>query len=609
MISLMDTFRKWDTRGTGVISKTELAGLLAKLSPDFNQDTAEQLVQEVMPKNDGMIDYKDFFDKLIPDQPVTVDKDGKVVVSNSAFIKSPASPSIMDNMLLFLPKVAVLELNLEPNMDDKNARTKELWYGRVWELRALMDLQLNAVLKKIVKQQQELTEERRQELDARFADPAFLAKLSKVAARWRGAVLRKRNSLDFLERLKFCNMRGTLVYCHGSGGCSWDNFRICRMTAGMGVMVIAPDGFAYPRNTAMGQLRHKDLMPLKKATDDTDYWAGDLMYSSGSEGSATYSTKADGVLADSEGYRDLYEKCYQLRRSELHFTAKNLPSFVKTKGFFLGGTSEGGMTVARFDDHRYGERVIGRFINSYSVEYCYFTPTPEAGELGGQIDVPTLNIIGTKDQFFGPEDSVAKIVASDDTAGYGDKNLTGNAYNTFVRQNLECALVCVLEDGVHSPCNTHDNFLRELLDTFYSRPGSIWDLDNIWDNDPGLAELIEVRQTTEHDDTKANVVQVFVPRMKYPQHMSRREVDTLRKLKNWQGQIADQLEAEAQAIAQEQKEAQDMLDKVRSKCQCNGGGGFKTDQVDIHAKKGNFHGTNFYHHDTVKHVSHKRRRH
>ena len=30
--------------------------------------------------------------------------------------------------------------------------------------------------------------------------------------------------------------------------------------------------------------------------------------------------------------------------------------------------------------------------------YCYFTPTPECGELGGQLDVPTLNIIGTKDQ-------------------------------------------------------------------------------------------------------------------------------------------------------------------------------------------------------------------
>lgn len=31
------------------------------------------------------------------------------------------------------------------------------------------------------------------------------------------------------------------------------------------------------------------------------------------------------------------------------------------------------------------------------MEYCYFTPEPEAGLLGGRLDVPTLNIIGTKD--------------------------------------------------------------------------------------------------------------------------------------------------------------------------------------------------------------------
>ena len=31
----------------------------------------------------------------------------------------------------------------------------------------------------------------------------------------------------------------------------------------------------------------------------------------------------------------------------------------------------------------------------------------------------------------------------------------------------------VLEDGVHSPCNTHDNFLRVLFETFFSRPGQV----------------------------------------------------------------------------------------------------------------------------------------
>jgi len=289
---------------------------------------------------------------------------------------------------------------------------------------------------------------------------------------------------------------------------------ICRM----GIMVIAPDGFAYPKNTAMGQMRHKDLLPLKTATDDTAYWKGDLMYASSSEGQLTYSTKADKVLEDPDDYRDKYEKCYQLRRSELHFLIKRLPLWMKAMGFFLGGTSEGAMTVARFDDQRYGEMICGRFINSFSVEYCYFTPTKEDGELGGQLDIPTLNIIGTKDQYFGPEDSVAKIVAEDEATGYGDKDLTGNGYNTFVRQGVETALVCVLEDGVHSPCKTHDNFLRQLFDAFFTRPGAIWELDAQWETDSTMKELIQVKQTTADDDPNgANITQVFVPRMKFPQ--------------------------------------------------------------------------------------------
>merc|ERR1740138_359278 len=132
------------------------------------------------------------------------------------------------------------------------------------------------------------------------------------------------------------------------------------------------------------------------------------------------------------------------------------------------------MTIARFDDQRYEEMVMGRFINSFSIEYCYFTPTPEAGELGGQIDVPTLNIIGTKDQYFGPEDSVAKIVASDAETGYGDKDLTGNGYNTFVRQGIETALV--------------------------------WELEEQWSVDSTMKELMVVKQTTaDGDPNGANV--------------------------------------------------------------------------------------------------------
>merc|ERR1712107_159015 len=88
--------------------------------------------------------------------------------------------------------------------------------------------------------------------------------------------------------------------------------------------------------------------------------------------------------------------------SELHFIIQRLPQYMKVQGIFTGGTSEGAMTIARFDDQRYGHMILGRFINSFSIEYCYFTPTPECGKLGGALEVPTLNIIGMKDQFFVP---------------------------------------------------------------------------------------------------------------------------------------------------------------------------------------------------------------
>jgi predicted alpha/beta-hydrolase family hydrolase len=439
-----------------------------------------------------------------------------------------------------------------------------------------------------VKPDGSISEERKKLLDEICADPVKLVLLRKMAAHWKGAVFRHRCCLsNVLNRLQFSNLRGTLVYAHGSGGCSWDNFRICRMIAGMGFLVVAPDGFAYPKNTAMGQMRHKDILPLKKADDDTNYWSGDLMYASGSSGTATYSTKADSVLEDPDHYRELYEKAYQLRRSELHFTIRTLPLWIKTKGFFIGGTSEGAMTVARFDDQRYGDMVCGRFINSFSVEYCYFTPTPEDGEIGGQLKVPTLNIIGTKDQFFGAEDSVAKIVADDEDTGYGAKHLTGHGYNTFWKQGLTDACVCLLENGVHSPCNTHDNFLRQLFDVFFSRPHDIWELDKIWSIDPTMAELVELKQTTREDPTPTNVTQVFVPKMKFPQKMSLREVQAMRMVAKYDEKMKAEMEEDEKKAAADQAEAKAMLDSIRKSTKKAGGKGFaKKAAKDTYYSKG-----------------------
>mmetsp|Transcript_110451 Transcript_110451/g.246819 ORF Transcript_110451/g.246819 Transcript_110451/m.246819 type:complete len:691 (-) Transcript_110451:35-2107(-) len=507
-----------------------------------------------------------------------------VIKNDPKAIEKPTEPTLMDNTLLFLPEKAVKELGLEPNMDDKGDQKKELWFGRVWELRALIAERYSRKL--AGKRQETLTLKKKMELDQACNDPKSRKLLVKMAARWRGAAFRLRCGLAVLEKIRYCGLRGTLVYCHGSGGNSWDNMRICRMICKLGVLVIVPDGFAYPKNTPMGAMRHKDLLPLHKATDNVDYWEGDLMYCSDSSGDLAYSTKASAVLQDPKKFREMYERSYQLRRSELHFIIERLPHFIQVEGIFIGGTSEGAMTVTRFDDQRYGSMILGRFINSFSIEYCYFTPRPEDGRIGGQLEVPTLNIIGTKDQFFGPVDSVAKIVVMDKNTGYGDEVLDGNGYPCLVEQKVSCGLVCLFEDGVHSPCETHDNFLHPLFDVFFRRPHDIWRLNEIWKRSPRLKDLIQLAQSSVTHESK--VVQVFCPKMKFPQKMSRQRVEELSQMKKgFTKQVSDLAAQEKAAFEKEQRDTQKMLDELRQQSRKQGGTGFETKLKKN--KKGSFY--------------------
>eukprot|EP00930_Biecheleria_cincta_P002454 TRINITY_DN103467_c0_g1_i1.p1 TRINITY_DN103467_c0_g1~~TRINITY_DN103467_c0_g1_i1.p1 ORF type:complete len:842 (-),score=183.78 TRINITY_DN103467_c0_g1_i1:52-2577(-) len=503
-------------------------------------------------------------------------------VSNHTPIKhpEPVAATLVENTMIFLPLSAVRALDLEPNLDDKGDDSKELWFGRVWELKALLhEHKKHKRKRRGLDKEKELSEEDKLELDRRRqaalkTNPKLF---DRLCAYWKGAAQRARDNLKVLEKLKWSALRGTLVYAHGSGGNSWDNFRICRMVAKLGVLVIAPDGFAYPKETAMGSIRHKDLQPLKKSSDNVDYWEGDLIYASAAEGAFTYSTSSDAVLNDPDHWREFYENCYRLRRDELHYIIKRLPGWVKTQGFFLGGTSEGAMTVARFDDERYGTQVLGRFINSFSIEYCYFTPTPEAGVLGGNRNVPTLNIIGTKDQYFGAEDSIAKIV-SEDVHGYG-KQVTGNGYATMVQQGVTCGLVCVLENGVHSPCDTHDNFLRELFHTFFTRPASIPILHHIWEVDPYLKTLVKLEQS-EEVTTGGQVTRLLVPTMPYPNKMSNQEMYKLFRKAGEGDKEAEALlkklrDTEAADVAKTHEDIKANLDSIRSQSKGTGGKCFK----------------------------------
>ena len=55
----------------------------------------------------------------------------------------------------------------------------------------------------------------------------------------------------------------------------------------------------------------------------------------------------------------------------------------------------------------------------------------------GWLTRPCLRVHEPQDQYFGPVESVAKVVAVNGVTGYGDKNLTGNGYKTMVRREAE----------------------------------------------------------------------------------------------------------------------------------------------------------------------------
>jgi len=408
--------------------------------------------------------------------------------------EAPATPpdhlGVVGNCLVCLPAAAVRCYGIAPNIDDKGDSEKLLWFGRAWQLQALL---LRRYQKDVLSKQRPLTKRERDAIDAALQDPATRSLFLKVQRMWRGAVARKSASLSAtLAPLCFdvAAFHGTVLFMHGSGGMTYNNVRYARALASLGYLVIAPDSMAG------GEHRGRDLAGLIKPQDPTPYWDDLGLYSSGAKGELTYSTRASGVVKDPEKWKTLYENVFRLRSAEMHWILKRLPQQVCVRGIFTMGQSEGAMAVARFDDRRYGAMIRGRIISAFSVEYCYFTPTREAGTYGGCPEAATLNIIGDADQYFGNIDSVAlKVSQEKGNGGWGSDNLTGNGFKEMNRRKMRRGLVCVLEGAKHDASETHDNFLRDLLRAFLATPSDCHRIPEQWVQDPYLQSKIEVVDT------------------------------------------------------------------------------------------------------------------
>merc|ERR1712217_517175 len=120
------------------------------------------------------------------------------------------------------------------------------------------------------------------------------------------------------------------------------------------------------------------------------------------------------------------------------------------------------------------------------------TPTEIAGQFGGSLDVLTLQVIGSHDEYFGVHDSIAQLVAADPQRGYGSKRLAGHAFQTMKQQGMQTGCVCVFDEGLHDLTITADNMLREVFSIFLRRPHRICHLDNMWVHDPANWQQIEV---------------------------------------------------------------------------------------------------------------------
>lgn len=189
------------------------------------------------------------------------------------------------------------------------------------------------------------------------------------------------------------------------------------------------------------------------------------------------------------------------------------------------------MTVARFDDRKYASWLSGRVISAFGVEYCYFTPSRACAALGGALDVPTLQIIGSLDEYFGgpASGSVASQVAAAAAAGGARANgffnpgLRGHGFETFAQQRLGRGLVAVLDGARHDATVTHDNVLRALLRTFCAKPHACAALDALWAADPFFASLARVEE--RRADGESRLLRVTAPLPAVPQGLTLRAAE------------------------------------------------------------------------------------
>merc|ERR1712060_500470 len=141
------------------------------------------------------------------------------------------------------------------------------------------------------------------------------------------------------------------------------------------------------------------------------------------------------------------------------------------KKVFLFGNSEGGVVVARYHHSTLDAKLSGRIIYSTGCDYSYFMPCMEAARICGhqcRKDVPQLNMIGDKDDYFGRHaESLASKVAVE--GGYGGP-ITGNCRAEYDNYGFAKSTVVEVKEAGHGISYWDDNLMRGVFADFLNDP-------------------------------------------------------------------------------------------------------------------------------------------
>lgn len=127
----------------------------------------------------------------------------------------------------------------------------------------------------------------------------------------------------------------------------------------------------------------------------------------------------------------------------------------------------------------------------------------------GDPTIPTLNLVGCEDQYFGRTNSVAaKVAQATDLPA-----VRGHAFETMVERGITHGLVCHFEGAVHTLLRTHDTVVREVLADFLQRPHhTCLKLAVHWERIPHLRSLIRRYRRHHEGNCRVQYVRFCAPR-------------------------------------------------------------------------------------------------